>query len=796
MRLNTKIFSISKKKKWFFFLFLTPLLIWGWISLSVPSPLFDKPTSALLYSGSGDLLGARIATDGQWRFPPQADVPDKFKTCLIQFEDKRFFYHPGIDPIAFIRATVLNIRGQKIVSGGSTLTMQLVRLSRDDKSRTFSEKWIEMWQALYLETIYSKNDLLSLYAANAPFGGNVVGLDAASWRYFGREASALSWAETATLAVLPNAPSLIYPGRNRPRLLNKRNKLLKRLCDNGVIDKTTLELSILEPLPGKPLPLPNDAPHLLERLAAGDPGNLIRTSILPGLQQQAQRIVNERAHSYRSNHIDNAAALIADVETGEVLAYVGNVTGSTAAIHADQVDIITSRRSTGSILKPLLYAAMLHDGQILPGTLVADIPLNINGFTPQNYARTFQGAVPAHVAIERSLNVPLVRMLNQYQVGRFLSLLKETGMTTLPYSEDHYGSTLILGGAEGTLWDLCGVYASLARVLNHYHKYNGRYLPGDIHPLSAFPVSVQEDSIVSPADKRLTDYPLYSAASLWFAFDAMSALNRPEEEADWQQFSSMKKIAWKTGTSYGNRDAWAIGVTPRYVIGVWVGNASGEGRSGLTGVGHAAPILFDLFSLLPSGGWFDTPYDELARFAICRKSGYKASPYCEQTDSVLLPLAAGKTAVCPFHRLVHLSPDGRYRVNSSCAPVGQMISRPWFVLPPAQEYYYRSYHVDYQPLPPVMPGCEDPQGQPFDLIYPEHGAILYLPRGFGGDTEKFVFKAAHSKSEAIIYWHLDKKYLGETRHIHQIACMPEPGRHVLTLVDEEGNQKKILFEVK
>lgn len=761
----------------------------------VPRQLFPAPCSTLLYSAEGELLGARIAPDGQWRFPVADSLPDKFVDCLLTYEDKRFFYHPGIDPAAIFRAIRLNGKAGRVVSGGSTLTMQLARIARGNQDRTFYEKTIEMCWALFLETTYSKQEILNLYASHAPFGGNVIGLETAAWRYFGRSASELSWAESATLAVLPNSPALIHPGRNRKQLKEKRDRLLASLQKKGILEETEYELACMEPLPEAPLPLPNDAPHLLERLAAEQPGQRIQTSVRQALQRQTQALVNRYAREYSSNHIYNLAAIVADVETGEVLAYAGNATYPADERRGNQVDIITSPRSTGSILKPFLYAGMLHDGLLLPSMLVSDVPLNINGFSPHNYNKTFYGAVPAHVAIERSLNVPLVRMLSQYNTGRFMSLLKSWGMTTLRFSEEHYGASLILGGAEGTLWDLSGMYASMSRVLKHYRIYNGRYNPADIHPLTPFPAE-RKEPIRSLTDSRLTDKALLSSAALWYTFEAMSALNRPEEEADWQQFESMKRIAWKTGTSYGGRDAWAIGTTPRYVVGVWAGNASGEGRPGLTGVGNAAPVLFDLFSLLPGSEWFDLPYDETLPLAICRNSGHKASPYCEQTDTLYMPLSGNNTGVCPYHKLVHLSADGRYRVNSSCESVDRMISRPWFVLPPAQEYYYRNYHIDYIPLPPVKPGCGQDQNRQIELIYPEHNAILYLPKGFSGKSEKFIFKAAHARRDATIYWHLDESYLGETTDNHQISCSVSQGKHLLTLIDNEGNQKKIQFEVK
>ena len=799
--------TINKTRILYPILFL--LSLWGIMFLLVPRVLFSVPYSTLLYSSEGNLLGARIAPDGQWRFPATDSLPEKFVTCLTTYEDRHFFYHPGIDVTAILRAAYLNVRHHRVVSGGSTLTMQLARIARGNKDRTVYEKSIEMCWALFLETTHSKKEILNLYASHAPFGGNVVGIETAAWRYFGRNASELSWAESATLAVLPNSPALIHPGRNRRQLKTKRDNLLFTLKERGIIDNTEYELSCMEPLPEAPVPLPDEAPHLLERLAALTPGTRITTSVHYSLQKQTQELVNRYALEYSSNHIHNLAAIIADVETGEVLAYAGNASFKADEKRGNQVDVITSPRSTGSILKPFLYAGMLHDGQILPSTLVSDVPLNINGFMPQNYNKTFNGAVPAHRAIERSLNVPLVRMLSQYNTGRFMTLRKALGMTTLRFSEEHYGASLILGGAEGTLWDLSGMYASLSRVLTHYRLYNGRYNPGDIHPLTALPYAggagtggsgkggsrtAPTGAIQSIAAPRLTDKPLLSAASIWFTYEAMSALNRPEEEADWQQFESMKQIAWKTGTSYGGRDAWAIGTTPRYVVGVWVGNASGEGRPGLTGVGNAAPVLFDLFSLLPGGDWFDIPYDELEEVAICRSSGHKASQICDQVDSLYIPRSGINTPVCPYHQLIHLSADGRFRVNSSCESVDRMITRPWFVLPPSLEYYYRNYHIDYVPLPPIKPGCEQTKssGQ-IELIYPEHNAVLYLPKGFSGKPEKFVFKAAHAREEATIYWHLDDTYLGETTGNHQIACRVSSGKHVLTLIDNWGNQRKILF---
>lgn len=793
LKIRKRLLS-TRTKRGIIILFLSLAAGWTLLYCWVPDPLFQVPYSTLLYAFDRQLLSARIASDEQWRFPAQDTVCRKFEICITTFEDKRFFYHPGVDPLAVGRAIWQNLKAGKIVSGASSLTMQIARLARR-KERTITEKIIETCWAFYLETRYSKRELLAIYANHAPFGGNVVGLETASWRYFGRNSDQLSWAESATLAILPNAPALIHPGKNRKMLLQKRNALLKKLHEQGIIETESYELACLEPLPEAPVSLPDLAPHLLSRLGNGQRDNIIVSTLNSRIQKQSETIVRSYAQKYRSNFIYNIAALIADTESGEVIAYIGNTPGLSDDHQSPHVDIVTSSRSTGSVLKPFLYAAMLHDGLLLPSTLVPDIPLNINGFTPQNYNKTFYGSIPAHRAIEQSLNVPLVRMLSRYNTGKFLSLLKKTGMTTLRFSEDHYGAALILGGAEGTLWDMTGMYASLARSLKHYSRYNGRYDPEDIHPLTVKPLP-KKAAIQSVSDSRLTDYPLYSAAAIWHTLEAMSALNRPEEEADWQQFESMKKIAWKTGTSYGNRDAWAIGVTPQYTIGIWVGNATGEGRSGLTGVGTAAPILFDLFSILPAGPWFDEPYDDLEPIVVCRRSGHKASEHCFPTDTLLMPRSGIETSVCPYHIRIHLSPDKKYRVNSSCEQVDRMESCSWFVLPPAQEYYYRNYHVDYEPLPPVKPGCNENLNNQIEIIYPENGAILLLPKGFDGEKSRFVFSAAHARDEATLYWHLDHRFLCETHDSHQITCDAETGTHTLTVVDERGQERKIQFEVK
>ena len=403
----------------------------------LPKELFHVPYATVVVDRHNELLGARIAKDGQWRFPPCDSVPDKFIRCLLAFEDKHFYKHPGVNPFSLFRAAWQNLRHGRIVSGGSTLTMQTIRLSRN-QPRTFLEKIIEIILATRLELQYSKQEILAMYASHAPFGGNVVGLDAATWRYFSHPASDLSWAEAATLAALPNAPSSIYPGKNREALLKKRNRILKILLEQGDISASDFKLALAEPLPTTPRALPQIAPHLVDHIANQYPGQYVVSTIDKGLQLQMEALANRHSQEFARSDIKNLALLVIDLQDNQVLAYCGN-TRLDGLANGHQVDIIRAPRSTGSILKPFLYYAALEEGLILPHMLLPDIPININGFAPQNFNRQFEGAVSASEALARSLNIPSVELLQQYGVPKFYDFLQQIGLSTPAHPASHYG---------------------------------------------------------------------------------------------------------------------------------------------------------------------------------------------------------------------------------------------------------------------------------------------------------------------------------------------------------------------
>lgn len=758
----------------------------------IPLTYFDVPYSTVLLDRNNQLLSAKIAADGQWRFPPETNIPEKYRQAAITFEDQRFYLHPGIDPIAIMRALVTNIRQDKIVSGASTISMQVVRLSRPGKRRSITEKLIEMFLALHLEIRHDKDEILAMYTGHAPFGGNVVGLEAASWRYFGREPEILSWAEAALFAVLPNSPSLIHPGRNRDLLKNKRDRLLKKMWRKGILDSLTFVLATAENLPPHPHPIPMMAPHLLAKVQNQSnfmqAAKVFTTTVDKYLQEQVNSILLHHYQKVSKNGIHNAAAIVIDVDKNSILAYVGNIHNFGSGNTGNFVDIISSPRSTGSILKPFLYAGLMESGEMLPTQLVADIPTRMGGFAPQNYSRSYEGAVPAWRALARSLNIPAGRMLQSFGVNRFYQLLQNLGMTTLIRNAEDYGLSLILGGAEGSLLQISSIYAGMARKAQEgYSRFSDQTCADGKYPYFLV------DHQISDADQNV-EFP-FSTGTCWLTLKAMLEVARPGTDNSWRNFTSSKKIAWKTGTSYGHRDSWAVGVTPKYVVGVWAGNADGEGRPGLTGLKVAAPILFEIINYVEDSDWFICPEADLHEVRVCAQSGFLAGINCAESYKIQVTQAAHNVKVCPYCITVNCDSSLTWQVNSDCESIGNIRQESWFVLPPVIEWYFKQKHPDYQPLPQFKPGCGNSTSSPLAVIYPQNNSTLYIPRELDGKIGRTVFTATHRNLQARLHWHLDDKYLGNTSNIHQFALAPDPGKHRLTIVDEDGNYAERVITV-
>lgn len=737
----------------------------------IPVSIDPLPNSAVLNDKNGNLLSASIAQDGQWRFPLTDSVPYKMEQCILLFEDEYFYAHPGINPVSVIRAALQNMQAGKIVSGASTLTMQLARMIRNEE-RTIVQKLFELGLTLRLEMSYSKEELLRHYASMAPFGGNVVGLDAASWRYYGRPAHLLSWSESATLAVLPNQPGAIYPGAGTELLEHKRNFLLRKLLSRSLIDSLTCALALEEPLPDKPYDLPQLAPHLLTTSRASPEVRQLTTTLDPWWQHRTLEIA-ERHHAHlKTNGIDNLAVMVVNMTDGKVLAYVGNTSDPLADGY--QVDVIQKPRSSGSILKPILYAAALDEGLILPTTLLPDIPTFFGGYSPKNFNYGYEGVIHADEALAMSLNIPFTYLLRDYSYERFHQDLKALGISTLNQPPGHYGLSLILGGAEVKLWDLAQVYFSLYRKLSNQHNYQLSFTGNG---------------------QKIADVK-FSEISIWQTFLAMTELTRPGNDHSWKNFTSSQVIAWKTGTSFGFRDAWAIGLNGDVLVAVWVGNADGEGRAGLSGASSAGPILTEIIRLSDHNPtWLQNLRPFSVTRVICIASGMLAGTECSETEEMEVGLKAERSGTCSYHRKLWTDGNGTYAVNRTCYTSPDIRESSFFILPPTQGYYYRQHHSDYRGMPEAFPGCAGPAGDPIAINYPAPGAKVFIPRELQGHSGEVIIEASHLNPEATIFWHLNDEFLGTTHLEHKQSLLLKKGSYLITLLDEHGNKVSRQFQV-
>ena len=758
-------------------IFLTLLLFSAaiYVSIPLPDPLFEPDYSTVVLDEQGRILRMFLNRDEQWCFPHRAEavVPRTLEQAVLFFEDRRFYSHPGVDPLALLRAVYQNISSGDVVSGASTLTMQVARMTSPGR-RTYVNKALEALQALKIELHYDKKQILNLYLDHAPYGGNIVGYRSAAQRYFGKSPERLTWGEAATLAVLPNAPGLISPLANPEKLRIRRNRLLNRLLDEGVIDAETFGLARLEKVPDGVRPLPMDAPHLARRLASRHRSTYIRTTVQRDIQKQSAELVDRHTAFMRRMGVHNGAALIAETRTGKVRAYVGSQ-GFLDNRNQGQVDGVAAARSSGSLLKPFLYALAIDEGLLLPETRIRDLPIHYGGYSPGNADGDFNGLVSAREALVRSLNVPAVRLLGEYGMDPFYGFLKSAGLTTLFRSSGDYGLPMILGGVEVRLWDMALCYRALAS--------GGRFSP--LRVLAGTPVA-EGPALISPGACFLT-------------LNMLRDLKRPGAEYYWHQYQNRWPVAWKTGTSYGKRDAWAVGVSPEWTVAVWIGNFGGRGNANLSGASSAAPLLFDLFNMLPKRrehAWIDTPINDLGRLQLCADTGFRAGPHCERPVSVQAPSHMKPLRTCPYHRTLQVTLDGSHRVCSLCwQPKGRRSVRRLVFPADVAEFLRERGHVPGV-VPPHKPDCPAGTGpHPLKITYPQQNARLWLPRDFGGRRQKIAMRVAHRERDRILYWYLDDRYMGYSRGRHVLAAELSRGWHTLDVVDGIGNRDRKRFFV-
>lgn len=742
-----------------------------------PLPKPNPHYSRVLYSEDGKMLSATTSSDEQWYFPLDEKIPQPIQNCIILYEDQYLHLHPGVNPVSIIKALIVHLSSGKKLRGASTLPMQVMRMRRNNPKRTYFNKCIEILYALKYSMLNSDETIIKDWCSIAPFGGNTIGLKAAALRYFGRSLDKLSWAEFALLTVMPNGPTQANLTKNRNALKNKRDFLLRKLHKNGYFNEEELLLYLGEEIPHETKTIPQYGYHLLRYLSNKYPDKYIfHSTILSDIQLKTYEILSREAEFLKIDDIKNMAVTIIDVSTNKLIAYHGNSPAETGKF--SYVDIIQSPRSYGSLLKPLLYAHALETSYFLPNEMIADIPTSIGEFQPENFDKKYRGAVHLDEIIIQSLNVPSVRLLNTVGLYGYYDLLKGLNIKYLDRGADHYGLSIILGGGETSLWELSRIYKGLAQ------NYNG----------SADPF--REVQLLEDVKPEKSKSPVsFSSFTIEHVVKAMSDLTRPREEKSWELFEREYKVAWKTGTSFGHKDAWALGFNGKYMVGVWIGNEGGEGRFDLTGISKAAPVMFKIFNSLPENKWFGTTprYSKKEIITVCNESGKIAGPLCKYKSKINIERSSFKYQQCQFHQEVLLSKSG-LRLSPEC---GQMTYKKdtFFVLPSYMEYYYKESHHDYRNLPLQDPNCVQSEAA-CKIIYPHYGLKIFLPKEQINKINQLITKAYHRNQNAQLYWFLDGQYISLTKKSpHDCQISSGPGHHTLMITDQWGNKDQVQFEI-
>lgn len=746
-----------------------------------PLPLPEDDLARVVLAEDGTPLWRFADANGVWRYPVQtAEVSPYYLDALLTYEDRWFYQHPGVNPLALVRATWQNLTGARVVSGGSTLSMQVARLL-DPHSRTFHGKLRQLWRTAQLEWHLSKEQILNLYLNRAPFGGTLQGVAAASWAYLGKSPAQLTHAEAALLAVLPQAPSRLRPDRHPQRAQEARDKVLRRLAEFQVWPQPAVDEALEEPLLLAPRLEPSLAPLLARRLNRPDSPPLIRTTLDATLQRRLEDLLlGWRA---RLPEHTSAAILVVEEETMAVRAYLGSVDINDTK-RFGHVDMISALRSPGSTLKPFLYGMALDDGLIHSESLLQDVPRRYGDYRPGNFSMGFTGAVPASTALSSSLNLPAVQLLEAYGPKRFAAQMRIGGVPLALPALAEPNLALILGGAGSRLEDLVSGYSAFAR--------DGKSATLRLQP-----------------DDTLRERPMLSPGSAWIIRRILSGQARPDRDTR-AELVQRPVLAWKTGTSYGFRDAWAIGVGPRYLIGVWIGRPDGTPVPGQFGLASAAPLMLQVHDVLTnrdSQRGISAPVKPVPAnvgvAAICWPLGQpmsRSDPNCRRQrfawtlDNTTPPTlqALDQPLSVGLMESVWVNPKG-LRVDAHCpGAVAKNIAlwpaplEPW--LPRAERREAR--------IPPADPDCPPPAlaaSSPLSIVGVREGDQLRLP---AASQQALRLKLSALGGSGRRWWFLNGAPLGDSANQEFInASFEHLGRYQLSVLDEAGQTARLEFSV-
>lgn len=713
--------------------------------------------STSLLDANGKLMDVFLNEDEQWHIKVEDEVQDNLKQAVINYEDKNFYKHHGVDFLSICRALKDNFLGYKR-SGASTITMQVAKLAKP-KKRTYINKYIEIIQSLKIETKLSKEDILKLYLNNAPYGGNIVGYGTASRMYFQKEAKNLSWSECALLAILPNSPGAMHVEKNREKLVEKRNKLLDKLYEKNKLTIEQLELAKREPLPRIRHSFEKVAPHLARRLKNSETDKVIKTTIDYDLQKRMQSVVHSYVDFMKSEGITNASMIVVENKTRNVKAYIGSQDFMDMD-NAGQVDGIISKRSPGSILKPFLYALSIDEGLIAPESLVQDVPMFFSNFNPQNANKKYTGMIEARQALISSLNIPFVHLLQQYNEDKFYYFLKDM-LKFEENSPELYGLSLILGTKEFSVEEIATLYTGLA---NYGNLTNIHYL-----------IDEKNDNVRN----------MFSKGASYLTLDTLKELVRPGLN---NLYRWKEPISWKTGTSFGKRDAWACGMTPYYTVIVWVGNFSGQGNDNLSGVISGGRLLFNAFQELENSNIrFEEPVYDLEKIEVDKITGYRVNFPNIETKTIKYPKDAKQLKLSPYYKKIYVDDNG-VEVDSRDERFLKSHEKVVLNYPLEVVNYFIRENRDISEIYQT-----NSSEKSLKILYPTPNLKILLPNDLDKE-QKLVIKIANLKNQNI-YWYVDKEFIGQDKS-YEKEIQLGVGNHTITIVAEDGETTKTNFIIE
>ncbi|MEA2558955.1 MAG: penicillin-binding protein [Acidobacteriota bacterium] len=758
---------------WLWFFALNQVFPFPWENL-------ERPPAVVVMDRTGAPLRFFLPADERWRFPVKlSDLPPELPRALVASEDRWFYRHPGVNPVAIVRAAWSNLWAGEVVSGASTIPMQIARMAVPGP-RTISSKLRESFRAIQLERRFSKDELLEIYLNLTPYGGNVEGIGTAAWFYFGKEPDQLSLGEIALLTALPRSPGRYDPTLHPKAAQEARDRVLAQLTDRGVFPREEIENARQVPVPRTRRKPPIAAPHFSEQVKALLPGEpRIRTTIDRRLQTIAEEQVVHRIRELRDQGIGNAAVVVIENETHAVRALVGSA-GFQETYFKGQVNGALARRSPGSTLKPFLYALALDQGRVLPDSYLLDIPTDFSGYVAENYDDQYRGRVTVREALIQSLNACAVRLLSEVGLKDYHQLLKDGGLATLDRPYQHYGLPLVLGAGEVTLLDLTNLYASLAGGGEH------------------------RDYQIIEGEKSSPPAQLFSPEAAHLITEILTDVRRPDLPESWDLSVGAPGVAWKTGTSYGHRDAWAVGFSQRFTIGVWVGNFDGRPRKGISGSQHAGPLLFDLFRAVDPGGgnpgkstdWTKRIQD-LDQIELCAESHELPGPFCPMRMKATYLPGRSHLVQCTYHRRALVDSETGELLSGDCVRERPHELRSFTVFPAELVAWWRAQGSPVPEPPRFSSACQGiPAGDPPRIVSPAAATPYRVRRDTPPEYQRIPLIAQASAEASRLFWYQDGMLVASTSPGENHFLPSLPGEHRLVVTDDLGRSDGVVYKVE